>query len=121
MKLYLVDGRYYEKQADCPHRKWEVIDLPFNASPKSDFVAWMNSVAEGNCVDDVIVEDEPAETNGLIDTRPRHDGQIERDARHPLTTLSIEEWCEAAEPHQLGTIMRAASLRLQQVAQEVAR
>lgn len=58
MKLYLHSGRYYEKQADCPDRKFETVEFPFAASPKADFVAWFNSINEGNAPEDVIVEDE---------------------------------------------------------------
>ena len=43
MKLYLHTGRYYEKQADCPDRKFETVEFPFAASPKADFVAWLNN------------------------------------------------------------------------------
>lgn len=44
MKLYLLNGTYYEKQADVPkgQGKFETVEFPFAASPKADFVAWMN-------------------------------------------------------------------------------
>lgn len=62
MKLYLHSGRYYEKQADCPDRKFETVEFSFAATPKADFVAWLNSINNGNAVDDVIVEDEDQAT-----------------------------------------------------------
>ena len=44
MKLYLLNGTYYEKQADVPkgQGKFEAVEFPFAASPKADFVNWMN-------------------------------------------------------------------------------
>lgn len=43
MKVYRAHGDYYEKQADVPKgTKFETVEFPFNASPKSDFVAWLN-------------------------------------------------------------------------------
>lgn len=46
MKLYLhTNGVFYERQADCPSRKFETVEFPFAASPKADFVAWMNQNA----------------------------------------------------------------------------
>lgn len=52
MKLYLQNGTYYEKQADVPKGKFETVEFPFSASPKADFVAWMN-------------ERQPASYNGM--------------------------------------------------------
>ena len=37
---------------------------------------------------------------------------------HPLTTMSIEDWCEQAKPHQLGLVMHAAAQRLEVIAKE---
>lgn len=45
MKLYrsLTTRLYHEKQADVPKgEKFEAVEFPFAASPKADFVAWMN-------------------------------------------------------------------------------
>lgn len=43
MKLYLAAGTYYEKQADVPKgTKFEGVEFSFAASPKADFVTWMN-------------------------------------------------------------------------------
>jgi hypothetical protein len=44
MKTYLADGRYYEKQADVPKgTKFEAVEFPFSASPKADFIDWLNA------------------------------------------------------------------------------
>lgn len=53
MKLYLLNGIYYEKQADVPkgQGRFETVEFPFSASPKSDFVDWMNKrAAVEDCV-----------------------------------------------------------------------
>lgn len=44
MKLYLLAGVYYEKQADVPRGqgKFETVEFPFAATPKADFVSWLN-------------------------------------------------------------------------------
>lgn len=45
MKLYRLDGLYYEKQADLPKgqlKAAETVEFPFAASPKADFVSWLN-------------------------------------------------------------------------------
>lgn len=43
MRLYRAAGTYYEKQADVPKgARFEAVEVPFAASPKADFVAWMN-------------------------------------------------------------------------------
>jgi hypothetical protein len=47
MKLYLAAGTYYEKQADVPKgTKFEPVEFIFTASPKADFVAWMNNAGK---------------------------------------------------------------------------
>lgn len=44
MKLYLhTNGLFYEKQADCPSKSFEAVEFPFSATPKADFVTWMNA------------------------------------------------------------------------------
>lgn len=44
MKVYLAKGIYYEMQADAKKadKGFETVDFPFAASPKSDFVGWLN-------------------------------------------------------------------------------
>lgn len=43
MRVYLANGVHYEKQADVPKgAKPAPVDFPFAASPKADFVAWLN-------------------------------------------------------------------------------
>jgi hypothetical protein len=45
VKTYLSAGRYYEKQADVPKgQKFEAVEFPFAASPKADFIDWLNSI-----------------------------------------------------------------------------
>lgn len=137
MKLYLhTNGCFYEKQADCPSKSFEAVEFPFAASPKADFVAWMNqrgsqaeasvaTYAKAAAVNDLVgLTERPAITDDLpVD---HHVAKVAAAApapreyfgpQHPLTTLAIEEWCEAAQPHQLGTVVRAAAQRLQVIAQ----
>ena len=44
MKVYLAKGIYYEMQADAKKadKDFETMEFPFAASPKSDFVDWLN-------------------------------------------------------------------------------
>lgn len=44
MKVYRAKGTYFEKQEDArkADRAFEAVEFPFAASPKADFVAWMN-------------------------------------------------------------------------------
>jgi hypothetical protein len=135
MKLYLhTNGVFYEKQADCPSKKFEAVEFPFAASPKADFVAWINQnsaltqTRQVGALGDLLG---PTENVASCEPAPlpvdRHVAKAAAaapapreffDAQHPLTTMAIEEWCGSAQPHQLGTAIRAAALRLQQIAQE---
>jgi hypothetical protein len=48
VKVYLASGAYYEKQADVPKgQKFEAVEFPFGASPKADFIAWLNEQQAG--------------------------------------------------------------------------
>lgn len=44
MKIYLANNRYFEKQADAraESRDFRTIEFPFAATPKADFVDWLN-------------------------------------------------------------------------------
>lgn len=44
MKVYRAKGTYYEMQADAKKadRGFETVEFPFSASPKADFVDWLN-------------------------------------------------------------------------------
>ena len=45
MKIYRIPaGTYFEKQDDArkADREFEVVEFPFSASPKADFVDWLN-------------------------------------------------------------------------------
>jgi hypothetical protein len=50
MKLYFAIGTYFEKQADArvevrgTGQKFKTVEFPFAASPKAEFVAWLNVV-----------------------------------------------------------------------------
>ena len=130
MKLYLHNnGCFYEKQADCPSKNFEAVEFPFAATPKADFVAWMNQnsglakaatsqaeVAQATLldIDGPLPVDAHAAKVAAATPAPREFF----NAQHPLTTASIEDWCGQAQPHQIGTIVRAAALRLQQITQE---
>jgi len=53
MKVYQSksDRRFYEKQADVPKGvKWAAVEFPFSASPKADFIAWLNQLDYGPLV-----------------------------------------------------------------------
>lgn len=130
MKLYLhTNGVFYEKQADCPNKSFEAVEFPFAASPKADFVAWINQnagiataatsqaeVAQATLLDidgPLPVDTHVAKVAAQAPAAPRE----YFGPQHPLTTLAVEEWCEAAQPHQIGTVIRAAALRLQVIAQ----
>jgi hypothetical protein len=63
MRLYLAAGTYYEKQADVPKgTKFEAVEFPFAASPKADFVAWMNERSMSGLVAPLIDDVSPALT-----------------------------------------------------------
>lgn len=52
MKVYRIPaGTYFEKQEDArkADRKFEPVEFPFAASPKADFVAWLNEQGTGEC------------------------------------------------------------------------
>lgn len=94
MKLYLLNGTYYEKQADVPKRqgKFEAVEFPFSASPKADFVAWIND--RGN---EAVVEQAESELLPV----DRHVKQLEERAkaappppasRVPKTVDGVLEW-----------------------------
>lgn len=130
MKLYLhSNGLFYEKQADCPSRSFEAVEFPFAASPKADFVAWMNqnaAIAQAHTGQAAVAEKTLLDIDGPLPV-DQHVAKVAAStpapreffgAQHPLTTMAIEDWCEQAQPHQLGTVVRAAALRLQQIAQE---
>ena len=137
MKLYLhTNGVFYEKQADCPSKNFEAVEFPFAATPKADFVAWINqnsalakaatgdygpghSKAEVDRINDLLAppEELPVDRHVRQAIQPPAPREF-FGAQHPLTTMAIEDWCEAAQPHQLGTVVRAAALRLQQIAQQ---
>lgn len=44
MKVYRAKGAYFEKQEDArkADRAFEAVEFPFAASPKTDFVVWLN-------------------------------------------------------------------------------
>jgi hypothetical protein len=134
MKLYQnSNGVFYEKQADCPSKTFETVEFPFAASPKADFVAWLNqnaALAKAHIsapIGDLLG---PTENVGSVDLLPvdRHVAKAAATAppapqpyfgaQHPLTMMAIEDWCEAAQPHQLGLAIHAAAQRLQIIAQE---
>lgn len=122
MKLYLIPttGQWLGTQADAARGardagcKFEQIDVPTDKAGLMEFLT-MHAVGQLAELPDRggdIERPVPAAPSPAIEAR---------DARHPLATMAIEDWCEAAQPHQLGTVMRAASLRLQQISQQVAR
>ncbi len=45
MKVYRAKGTYYEMQADAKKadKGFETVEFPFAASPKADFVDWLNA------------------------------------------------------------------------------
>lgn len=133
MKLYFHNGRFYEKQADVPSRKFEVVEFPFAASPKADFVDWMNqrgAVAPAPAPLLGVFDEAGPITQAHLDAVLPVDRHVAKVAeatpapreffgpQHPLTTLSIEDWCEKAQPCQLGIVIHAAAQRLQVIAQE---
>jgi hypothetical protein len=141
MKLYQhTNGIFYEKQADCPSRSFETVEFPFAASPKADFVAWLNQnaaiakahVGKASSAPLLEVIDEagtlaPEHLDAVLPV-DRHVAKVADLApaapqpffgpQHPLTVMAIEDWCEAAQPHQLGIVVRSAAQRLQVIAQE---
>lgn len=69
MKLYLLNRVYFEKQADVPkgQGKFEIVEFPFNASPKADFVSWMNQQEQLKLVDEIreeLIAEEQIESLG---------------------------------------------------------
>jgi hypothetical protein len=131
MKLYLhTNGCFYEKQADCPSKSFEAVEFPFAASPKADFVDWMNQnagiAAKVAPIGDLLA---PTENVGSTEELPvdRHVRQAVQPTapkeyfgpQHPLTTLAVEDWIEKAAPSQLGTVIKTAALRLHDIARNI--
>lgn len=59
MKVYQSksDHRFYEKQADVPRGiKFVAVEFPFSASPKADFIDWLNGLDYGPGVSTRIAE-----------------------------------------------------------------
>lgn len=117
MKLYVTPlGQWAGTQADARAFKathgvsFEQIDVP---TDKPGLLEFLNRHQVG------ALEQLPDRGGDFKDPAPSTPAPVAYDAQHPLTTMAIEDWCAAAQPHQLGTIMRAASLRLQQISQEV--
>ncbi len=68
MKLYLANGTHYEKQADVPKgTKFEAVEFPFAASPKADFVAWLNELGVTYSVTLSDVENEGLRVDAAVD------------------------------------------------------
>lgn len=64
-------GTYYEKQADMPKgTKFEAVDYPFAASPKGDFVRWLNEQGLGDAVHEIKAQPAP------IQPTPAHSQQL---------------------------------------------
>lgn len=125
MKLYVTPlGQWAGTQADARAFKathgvdFEQIDVP---TDKPGLLEFLNRHMVGALeqLPDRGGDFENPAPNEAEDLFEQTHGKIIREVSHPLTTMAIEDWCERAQPHQLGTIMRAASLRLQQISQEV--
>jgi len=132
MKIYSIGaGRRWARTLDEEKRiskelgvSFAPVDVP---TDHAGLTLFLDSLARGNEPEDTIVDDgdgpaKPADyverTVGIIGMVERSIAETDKAAQHPLTTMSIEDWCEKAQPHQLGTVVRAASLRLQKIAQE---
>ena len=76
MKLYQnrTTGFYYEKQdeahREAGRRNTETVEFPFAASPKGDFVAWLNAQAFEQSLKGGWTAEEQAATEALLDLPP---------------------------------------------------
>lgn len=88
MRLYLAAGTHYEKQADVPKgTKFEAVEFPFAASPKADFVAWMNATGPA----EPLFEDTTETVLNLV-AQP---APIQPSPQHTAQLLAFEDqWAE---------------------------
>jgi hypothetical protein len=132
MKLYQhTNGIFYEKQADCPSRSFETVEFPFAASPKADFVAWLNQnagIATAHTGQAQAAQATLLDIDGPLPV-DQHAAKVAAQAppaplphfsaQHPLTTMAVEDWIEKAAPSQLGTVIKTAALRLHDIARNM--
>lgn len=140
MKTYLAKGIYYEMQADAKKadKGFETVDFPFAASPKSDFVDWLNNNSVAALVAPKFTEsDTPllVEPKGepydsaLPAFQPRKpmvaqagpptpaDIAVDREQRaERLDRISVEEEIHSCDARRLGTLADCIANRFHELA-----
>lgn len=128
MKVYLANGRYFEKQADAraEDRKFETIDFPFGASPKSDFIDWLNDRPATVAVTHTPVAEGFASTNQPVEELPvdryvqreaeRRTSQPVAEPRAPRTADGVVEWMlDDATPAEVENVFTAIGARFHEM------
>lgn len=124
MKVYLAKGIYYEMQADAKKadKGFETVDFPFAASPKSDFVDWLNNGSwprasvevEARERDDMFTPPETART-------PQSQTEADLDrakafSAENLRRISVEEEIQSCDLPRLATLASNVAWRFNELA-----
>lgn len=139
MKVYLANGTYFETQAEAKAeakssgKGFEAVDLPFGASPKADFIVWLNEQQAGiaklaKIVNAPIVVGEPYES-ALPAFQPRKPMIVQAGPPTPadiaadrekvaarLDRISIEEEIHSCDARRLGTLADCVANRFHELA-----
>lgn len=122
MKVYLAKGIYYEMQADAKKadKGFETVDFPFAASPKSDFVDWLNNGSR-DCGDDwdAIQRLDLPETARQPQPQTAADLQRAKDfSVENARRISVEEEIQSCDLPRLATLASNVAWRFNELARE---
>lgn len=138
MKVYLSKGIYYEMQADAKKadKGFETVEFPFAASPKSDFVDWLNNGKWPRAAIEVAAQDraEPEPCDSAIPAfQPRKpmavragpptaaDIAADKEATQArLDRISVEEEIFSCDARRLGTLADCIANRFHELAKGLA-
>jgi hypothetical protein len=124
MKVYQskADRRFYEKQADVPKGvKWAAVEFPFSASPKADFIAWLNQLDYGPLVAAQIGSQQATSVGVNID-EPLFNviptpNPVQPDPHFSKQVIAFEDGFEAMP---LATKLHYATLALEEAREKIA-
>lgn len=132
MKVYLAKGIYYEMQADAKKadKGFETVEFPFAASPKSDFVEWLNNGSwprasvEADARDrdddwDAIQRLDLPETARQPQPQTAADLQRAKDfSVENVRRISVEEEIQSCDLPRLATLASNVAWRFNELAKE---
>lgn len=126
MKVYLANGIYIEKQEDARkaarlhNTKFETVDFPFAASPKSDFVDWLNNGKWPRASVEVNAQDrDDTFVDDLIARAPKTPPIPKPDERfieQVRVDISIEEQIQTCDLPRLATLASNVAWRFNELA-----